>query len=138
MRAPVRDDLERSIARIVSEERRRAGLPAVIVEPLLVLAARAHSADMAGRAYFAHISPEGATAGHRVALTGYLFDMVGENIARGHRQPRQVMNAWMTSRGHRANILKAEFTRIGVGVAEDRRGTLIWTQNFAVPALSGV
>jgi uncharacterized protein YkwD len=86
------------------------------------------------RGFFSHHSPEGTTVGHRVALTGYRFAVVGENIARGHTNARQVSRGWMLSRGHKANILGAGYTEIGVGIATDRHGTLDWTQNFATPA----
>ncbi len=133
MRSLIRADLERRVASIVNEERRKAGLPRLTYDPLLAEAALAHSADMAARGYFSHHSPEGTTAGHRVALTGYVFALVGENIAWGHENARQVMTAWMHSRGHKANILSPEYTQIGVGVADDKRGVLVWTQNFAIP-----
>ncbi|AGZ41081.1 CAP domain-containing protein [Actinoplanes friuliensis] len=131
MRTPVREDLERRVVAAVNEERRRARLGRLVAEPLLAVAARAHSDDMAQRGYFSHHSPEGTTAGDRVAVTGYQFAVVGENIAWGQRTAREVMTAWMNSRGHKANILDAGFTRIGVGVAADRHGSPVWTQVFA-------
>lgn len=134
MRALVQADLEKRVVGIVNEERRRAGLSGLRAEALLARAARAHSADMAARHYFSHQSPEGTTVADRVALTGYSFVVVGENVAWGQRDARQVMNAWMASRGHKANILSAHYTEIGVGVAADKRGALVWTQNFAAPA----
>jgi len=61
---------------------------------------------------------------------GIQFSAAAENIARGQRSPAEVVNSWMNSPGHRANILNPSFNQIGVGVARDNRGTLFWTQMF--------
>ncbi len=133
MRSIVQQDHEKRVAWMVNEERRKAGLSRLEVAPLLGVAARAHSADMAARNFYSHHSPEGRTVGDRVALTGYGFVIVGENIAWGQETARQVMNAWMRSPGHKANILHPDYTEIGVGVVANRRGAVVWTQNFATP-----
>jgi uncharacterized protein YkwD len=130
MRSLIQADLEKRVVGIVNEERRKAGLPRLTAQAQLAQAARAYSTDMATRNFFSHYSPEGSTVADRVALTGYPFAVVGENIAWGQKDARQVMNAWMNSRGHRANILSVHYTEIGVGVAADKKGNLVWTQNF--------
>ncbi|BCJ52687.1 hypothetical protein Asp14428_41620 [Actinoplanes sp. NBRC 14428] len=132
MRSLIQADLERRVASLTNEERRKAGLRRLTPQPLLGQAARAHSTDMAARYYFSHVSLEGATVADRVALTGYAYAIVGENIAWGQENALQAVNAWMRSPGHKANILSPDYTEIGVGVAE-YRGALVWTQNFASP-----
>ncbi|WP_306214853.1 CAP domain-containing protein [Actinoplanes sp. RD1] len=133
MRPLAQTNLERRVVSLVNEERRRAGRPRLTEHPLLGAAARAHSADMAKREFYSHVSPEGSTVADRVAATGYLFAAVGENIAWGQENPMQVVTAWMRSPGHRANILHPDYTELGVGVADHRRGALVWTQNFGIP-----
>jgi uncharacterized protein YkwD len=61
---------------------------------------------------------------------GIHFTAAGENIAYGQRTPEEVMNAWMNSSGHRANILNPSYNQIGVGVAKSANGTFYWTQEF--------
>ena len=134
MRPVVQADLEKRVIAMLNEERRRAGLSRLEPAELLGVAARAHSTDMAARGYLDHTSPEGATAADRVALAGYAFAAVGENIAWGQKDARQVMTAWMHSRGHKANILSPHYTEVGVGVAATRHGALVWTQNFGIPS----
>lgn len=134
MRSIQQQDHEKRVAWMVNEERRLAGLPRLEVAPLLGVAARAHSADMAARNFYSHDTPEGLTVAHRVMAAGYVFALVGENIAWGQETARQVMNAWMRSRGHKANILHPDYTEIGVGVVATRRGAVVWTQNFGIPA----
>ncbi|MFV9506489.1 MAG: CAP domain-containing protein, partial [Oscillochloridaceae bacterium umkhey_bin13] len=96
-----------------------------------------HSQDMAQRGYFSHFSPEGRDPSDRVDATGYQWQMVGENIASGYRTPQEVVAGWMDSPGHRANILRCEFTEIGIGYFErpddPSRMRTYWTQVFATP-----
>ena len=61
---------------------------------------------------------------------GISYRSAGENIAMGQRTPQEVMNSWMNSSGHRANILNPSFTTLGVGIAKDANGTIYWTQMF--------
>ena len=61
---------------------------------------------------------------------GVSYRTAGENIAKGQKTPEEVMNAWMNSPGHRANILNPDFTKLGLGVAKDSNGTLYWSQMF--------
>ncbi len=133
MRPLVQANLEKRVLSLVNEERRRAGQSRLDTDPLLGEAARAHSADMAKRNYYSHVSPEGTTVGDRVVVVaGDAFAAVGENIAWGQENPIQVVTAWMRSPGHRANILHTSYTHLGVGVATARRGALVWTQNFGI------
>ncbi len=118
---------------IVNAERAKAGCPAVTADDRLTVAARAHSADMAARNYFSHTTPEGVQFATRITEAGYRWSGAGENIAKGQRTPQAVMTSWMNSAGHKANILNCGFQNLGVGVAADATGALLWTQDFASP-----
>ncbi|MER7755914.1 CAP domain-containing protein [Kitasatospora sp. NPDC097643] len=118
---------------LVNAERAKAGCGPVAAEPRLASAAQSHSDDMANRNYFDHASPEGYHADHRIEATGYSWSTWGENIARGQKDPAAVMDAWMNSPGHRANILNCAFKQLGVGVRTGSGGPW-WTQVFATPA----
>jgi uncharacterized protein YkwD len=124
---------EAEVVTIVNQERVRAGCPEVTVDDRLTAAARGHSADMAARGYFSHTTPEGVEFATRITAAGYRWSSAGENIAKGQRTPQDVMTAWMNSAGHKANILNCGFRNLGVGVAADATGTLLWTQDFASP-----
>jgi len=125
--------LEAEVVTIVNTERAKVGCPAVTADDRLTTAARGHSTDMAARDYFSHTSPEGVEFSTRITDAGYRWSRAGENIAKGQPTPAEVMTAWMNSAGHRANILTCAFKNIGVGVAADAQGTLLWTQDFASP-----
>lgn len=125
--------LEAEVVTIVNSERAKAGCPAVTADDRLTEAARGHSADMAARDYFSHTTPEGVEFATRITDAGYRWSRAGENIAKGQRTPAEVMTSWMNSSGHKANILTCAFKNIGVGVAADARGALVWTQDFATP-----
>lgn len=124
---------EAAVVDLVNDERATAGCPALTVDDWLTAAARAHSADMAARDYFSHTTPEGVAFSTRITNAGYRWSSAGENIAKGQRTPQEVMTAWMNSEGHRANILNCGFVNLGVGVAANASGVLLWTQDFATP-----
>jgi uncharacterized protein YkwD len=84
---------------------------------------------MAARDYFDHTSPDGKDPGDRITAAGYQWTTYGENIARGQQTPAAVMDSWMNSPGHRANILNCSFKEIGLGVHEGSGGPW-WTQVF--------
>ncbi|MSP15135.1 MAG: CAP domain-containing protein [Myxococcales bacterium] len=92
-----------------------APAPALTMHPALHCAARAHSRDMADRAFFDHTNPDGATPFDRMASAGYPLVTGGENIAMGYPDAPSVMEGWMTSPGHCANIMSQDFTEAGVG-----------------------
>ncbi|MEU3980695.1 CAP domain-containing protein [Streptomyces sp. NPDC026672] len=127
------DALARTCAEVVdltNRERRAAGLPPLAVDPLLTAAAQAHSADMVARDFYAHTSPEGSQPWDRAAAAGSRRRTIGENIACGQRSPAEVVDGWMNSPGHRANILKPDFTHIGIGFVGGGRAGTYWTQLF--------
>lgn len=118
---------------LVNTERAKAGCGPVTADSRLASAAQSHSDDMADRNYFDHASPEGYHADHRIEAVGYRWSTWGENIARGQSDPAAVMDSWMNSPGHRANILNCDFKQLGVGVRTGANGPW-WTQVFAAPA----
>ncbi|MEV7793284.1 CAP domain-containing protein [Streptomyces sp. NPDC087512] len=127
------DGLDRATGKVVAltnRERARAGLPALAADPRLAAAAQAHSSDMVARDFYAHTDPDGGGPWDRAVAAGATVGTVGENIACGQRSPAEVVEGWMHSPGHRANILTAGFTRIGVGLAGGGRAGMYWTQLF--------
>lgn len=126
-------DLSRTATEVVdltNGERARAGLRPLASDPALTTAAQAYSADMAARAFYSHTSPEGSRPSDRAAAAGFRMRAIGENIACGQRSPAEVVEGWMNSPGHRANILKRDFTHLGVGFAGGGPAGTYWTQLF--------
>ncbi|GGY58484.1 hypothetical protein GCM10010363_44920 [Streptomyces omiyaensis] len=113
---------------LVNAERAKAGCGPLTANAALARAAQGHSDDMAARDFFDHTNPDGAGPGERVTAAGYPWATYGENIAMGQTTAEQVMEGWMNSPGHRANILNCDFKEIGVGVQTD--GGPYWTQVF--------
>ncbi len=120
---------EDAVVRLVNEVRAKAGLGRLRFDERLRTAARAHSKDMAKRNFCAHENPDGVTPAERMPAAGYSAPGA-ENVARGQESPRVVMDAWMNSPGHRANLLNPQFTAIGVGVVFVARNGPCWVQNF--------
>ncbi|MEU6859092.1 CAP domain-containing protein [Glycomyces sp. NPDC046736] len=121
-------DTESAVLDIVNRERGSAGCDPLERDSRLDTAARLHAEDMAANDYFDHTSQDGRSPTDRANAQGYQGG-VGENIAYGYRDAEAVMEGWMNSEGHRANILNCGYDVIGIGVA-DRGGTLYWVQNF--------
>jgi uncharacterized YkwD family protein/spore coat assembly protein SafA len=120
--------LESEVVRLVNVERAKHGLAPVKENWELSRVARYKSTDMKTKGYFDHYSPTYGSPFDMMKKFGFKFYSAGENIAMGQRTPQEVMTAWMNSPGHRANILKADFKEIGVGLARD--GSMYWTQMF--------
>lgn len=114
---------------LVNSERAAAGCGPLKEDPQLRNAAQGHSDDMAARGFFDHTNPDGADPGKRTTAAGYRWSTYGENIARGQQTAESVMDSWMKSPGHRANILNCSFKDIGVGIHSGPGGPW-WTQNF--------
>ena len=110
---------------VVNQERAARGLPALRFDPALARAAQAHAEDMVRNDYFDHVSLDGSDFSDRAGAAGYEGFATGENIARGQESAAEVMRAWMSSDGHRRNILSAQSNEIGVGL-EQRT----WVQVF--------
>lgn len=98
-------------------------------------AAASHSADMANNNYFSHTSLDGRSAGQRISSAGYNWSSYGENIAAGQNSASSVMAAWMSSPGHCANIMGANFTEVGVACVINNSSTyrLYWTMDLGKP-----
>ncbi|MGE5831269.1 MAG: CAP domain-containing protein [Micromonosporaceae bacterium] len=123
--------LESRVVELTNAERDDAGCPALRLDLRLRTAARAYSNEMARYGTWGHTGRDGSTPGQRMARAGYNVDGGwAENIARGYASAEEVMNGWMTSTGHRANILNCGLRAVGVGVARASNGRLYWTQDF--------
>ncbi|MDF2521022.1 MAG: hypothetical protein K0R84_1650 [Clostridia bacterium] len=125
--------LESEVVRLVNIERSKHGLAALKENWELSRVARYKSADMAAKNYFSHTSPTYGSPFRMMESFGIKYSSAGENIAMGQRTPQEVMNAWMNSPGHRANILSPSYTQIGVGFAKNQNGRAYWTQMFIKP-----
>lgn len=96
----------------------KAGLKPLMLDENLQAAAFAHACDMSKRGYFAHQGKDGSNHATRLKRQGCKPKVSAENIAAGHTKPQPLVDAWMTSKGHRKNILiKRGADRYGVGVA---------------------
>ncbi|MFI5844877.1 CAP domain-containing protein [Catenuloplanes sp. NPDC051500] len=120
--------MEDAVTALVNEERATAGCGKVTTNEKLRTATRGHSQDMADQDYFDHKSLDGRSPWDRAGAAGY-DNAIGENIAKGQQTPEAVMESWMNSDGHRANILNCKAKETGVGLAYDGN-TPIWTQMF--------
>ncbi|MEM8534333.1 MAG: S8 family serine peptidase [Chloroflexota bacterium] len=119
---------------LVNQERTSRGLAPLTMSDKLTEAAQVHSDDMAENNRLSHTGSDGSTVGDRVSRTDYVWQTVGENIAWNYTTPESVMEGWMNSSGHRANILRENYTEIGVALATNSRGEPYWTQVFARPS----
>lgn len=118
---------EQEVVRLVNAERAKAGLSPLTEDWQLSRVARYKSQDMRDRGYFSHQSPTYGSPYDMMRAFGISYRTAGENIAMGQRTPEAVVNAWMNSSGHRANILSKSFTKIGVGYVASGN---YWTQMF--------
>lgn len=115
------------ILRLVNKERAANGLSALSLDKSLCDAAQIRATEI--KSSFSHTRPDGSSCFTVLSQLGINYGGAGENIAYGQRSPEEVMTAWMNSAGHRANILNASFTKLGVGVYSSG-GTLYWAQMF--------
>ncbi|WP_336789293.1 CAP domain-containing protein [Paenibacillus sp. MMO-177] len=118
---------------LVNQAREAAGLQPLIRLEALFETAEAKALDMRENHYFDHLSPAYGTPGQMLTQFGVEWTAYGENIAAGQRTPAAVMEAWMNSPGHRANILSPKFTHLGVGYAPgtmNSRYRTYWVQEF--------
>ncbi|MDD6308192.1 MAG: stalk domain-containing protein [Clostridia bacterium] len=122
---------EKRVLTLVNQYRAEAGLAPLVWDDTLAKVAASHSKDMANRNYFSHTTPEGLSPFDRMEKMGVTYRTAGENIAAGMRTPEDVMEQWMNSPGHYANIMNANYKRLGVGIAKGGSYGVYWTQNFA-------
>nr|WP_062110372.1 CAP domain-containing protein [Bacillus niameyensis] len=118
---------EQQVVDLTNQERAKNGLAALKVDVTLSKMAREKSKDMSSNNYFSHTSPTYGSPFDMMKQWGISYKAAGENIAMGQRTPQEVVNAWMNSEGHRANILSNKYTHIGVGYVENGN---YWTQEF--------
>ncbi|WP_395109481.1 CAP domain-containing protein [Actinomadura sp. SCN-SB] len=119
---------ETTVVTLTNKERAKEGCSPLRIDEKLMLAAQRHSADMAAHNYFDHTSRNGDSPWDRMEAAGY-SQPGAENIAKGYATPAAVVQGWMNSPGHRANILNCKLRAIGVGMAQGPGGPY-WTQNF--------
>jgi hypothetical protein len=121
---------------MTNSDRESLGIPPLKTNALLTKAAQLKADDMAAKGYFAHQDPQGKSPWHWFEQVGYEYSYAGENLAVDFSESGAVENAWMNSPLHRANIIKSNFTNVGIGVARGMyqgRETVFVVQFFATP-----
>lgn len=128
---------QESIA-LVNQARTQAGLTRLTEDPVLGRVALAYSQRMANENFYGHVDPQGKQVSDRIAAAGYLAQMSAENIARGQPDPATVVEGWLNSPGHRANIMNPQLRAIGAGYAFTPTPPYshYWTHVFATPDAS--
>lgn len=120
-------NFESQVITLTNQERSKQGLTPLKADWELSRVARHKSEDMAVNKYFSHQSPKYGSPFDMMKQFGINYRSAGENIAQGQRSPEEVVQSWMNSSGHRANILSTTFTHIGVGYSQNGN---LWTQQF--------
>jgi uncharacterized YkwD family protein/spore coat assembly protein SafA len=119
--------IENQVLNLVNKERQAAGIKPLAMDWELQRVARIKACDMATTGYFSHQSPDYGSPFEMMKQYGISYRTAGENIAQGQRSPEEVMKAWMNSQGHRENIMKSDFSHIGVGYCSQGNH---WVQMF--------
>jgi len=140
--ATPRETIEQVLA-LINAQRIAHGCEPLRLEERLEQAAERESRDMVERHFFSHTEPDGTTPGARVRKTGYVYQMIGENIEVNAEMPELAVATWMNSPGHRANILTCAFKETGIAVVSQKDDVTVegvpgvykafWTQVFAMP-----
>lgn len=120
---------QEEILKLVNAERAKQNLKPLTLDWQVSRVAQYKSDDMADKNYFSHTSPTYGSPFDMLKSFNVKYRSAGENIAKGQKTPTAVMTAWMNSEGHRANIMNANFTHLGVGYTV-KNGTTYWTQMF--------
>lgn len=129
------------VVALTNTEREEKGIVTLKRNALLDAAAQMKAEDMAAKGYYAHVSPEGVTPMYFVESVGYRYLAIGENLVVNRTEASQVIDAFMGSPGHRANILRKDFTEIGVGVAKGTykgKDAVFTVQIFGTPKAAAV
>ena len=126
---------ESQVLTLLNQERTSRGIPALTINNQLRNAALKHTQDMACNDFMSHTGSDGSSPGNRITAAGYDFSTWGENIAAGYTTPASVVDAWMDSTGHRANILNPNFNEIGIGYVYNSASFYdhYWTTDFGAP-----
>ncbi len=119
---------EKEVLHLVNQQRKANGLKELTLSTKLISLAEMKSKDMADKNYFSHTSPTYGTPFEMLQKYGVSYRSAGENIAKGQATSEQVMQDWLNSSGHRANILSPRFTEIGIGYYDKH-----WVQLFIKP-----
>lgn len=135
--------MQQRVLDLINAERAQHGCGPLTINPQLNKAALRQSEAMAEQHFFDHRDPDGTTPGQRVHDTGYIFQMMGENIEAGTDTAEEAVRVWMNSPGHRANILTCAYKETGIALVDAQddvpmRGQSMpyeyyWTQEFALP-----
>lgn len=120
---------EQTAGNLLNSDRARYGLAPLVIDPELCRIARIKSQDMLSNQYFAHTSPTYGDVRSMLRQFGYAYTAAGENIAH-HATVEKAQAAFLSSPGHRKNILSSAYTRVGLGVAVDAKGYVYLTQIF--------
>lgn len=115
---------------LVNKERTERGLKALTLDDTLSNVATKKAQDMVDKGYFDHTSPTYGSPFEMLRRFGVQYSSAGENIAAGQMTAQEVMDSWMNSSGHRANILNSDYTKIGIGYVEGGRYDFYWVQLF--------
>ena len=121
---------EQEILKLVNSERSKQGLSPLTLDWELSRVAKFKSEDMRDNNYFSHTSPTYGSPFNMMKSFGITYKSAGENIAAGQQSSAEVMQSWMNSSGHRANILSKNYTQLGVGKATGGSYGTYWTQMF--------
>lgn len=124
---PAAGSYAQQVVDLVNAQRAAQGLSALTMDAKLTEVAQAKAQDMHDNGYFSHTSPTYGSPFDMMRAFGVSYRTAGENIAMGYSSAQAVMNGWMNSSGHRANILNSAYTRIGVGYVADGN---YWVQEF--------
>ncbi|MDO8561849.1 MAG: CAP domain-containing protein [bacterium] len=129
--------LPAALTDLTNHDRIASGNSILTQDPLLAQAAQKKADDMAAKSYFAHVSPDGKTPWYWLDSVGYTYSYAGENLAVNFTDSMDVETAWMNSPEHHANIVKPEYTRVGIGTSQGTykgEATTFVVQLFATPA----
>lgn len=122
-----------AVLKLVNQERAKAGVEPLKLSEKLTSIANTKAKDMADKGYFSHNSPTYGSPFDMLKQFGVSYSYAGENIAAGQKSAEEVMNSWMNSSGHKANILNKNYTEIGVGFFRGGEYGTEWVQLFIKP-----
>lgn len=122
-----------AILKLVNQERSKAGVQPLTLSDKLTSIAYTKAKDMADKNYFSHQSPTYGSPFDMLKQFGVSYSYAGENIAAGQKSAEEVMNSWMNSSGHKANILNKNYTQLGVGFYRGGQYGTEWVQLFIKP-----
>jgi uncharacterized protein YkwD len=121
---------EQTAGNLLNNDRARYNLAPLVIDPALCRIARIKSEDMRDKQYFAHTSPTYGDVRQMLSHFGYKYSAAGENIAH-HASIEKAQAAFLSSPGHRKNVLSSAYTKVGLGAAIDDKGFVYLTQIFA-------